>query len=185
MRVVSSPLTTRWPAFAFVAFATLVLCREASAQERSGASKPSVSGASCTVITGAELVEMGGGATLTEALQGKIPGLQINVVNGMRGARTRIRFRGQRSAFGSHEPLIFIDGIRMTQPRGIGSSGTNPAIQYLDMVDVSDVLRIEVLRGPAGTTLYGTDASNGVIHVFTKLGNRMLSLATDPKRSCN
>lgn len=183
--VVSSPLTTRGAAFAFAAFATVVLCRETSAQERSEASKPSVSGASCSVIPGADIVAIGGGATLTEALQGKIAGLQINKVGGMRGARTTIRLRGQSSVFGSHEPLIFIDGIRMTQSRGPGSSRTSPATQYLDMVDPSDVLRIEVLRGPAGTTLYGTDASNGVIHVFTKLGGRMLTLAGDPKRSCN
>lgn len=179
--VAPSPSATRWPAFACLAFATLVVCQEAYAQERSEASRPRTSGASCTLIPGAELVALGAGATLTESLQGRVAGMHISTVNGMAGARSRLRLRGHTSAYGSSEPLIFIDGIRI---RGSDSSG-QPAIQFLDSVDPADVARVEVLRGPAGTTLYGTDASNGVIHVFTKTGNMMIGLGVDPKRPCS
>ncbi len=174
------PPATRWPVFAWLAFATVVLCPGTYAQERSEAGRPRVSGASCTLIPGAEMVELGGGATLTESLQGRIAGMHISTVNGMAGARSRMRLRGHTSAYGSSEPLLFIDGVRI---RGSETSG-QPAIQYLDSVDPADVARVEVLRGPAGTTLYGTDASNGVIHVFTKRGNMTVALGVDPRRPC-
>src|SRR6185312_12865357 len=55
------------------------------------------------------------------------------------------------------------DGVRITSGGGMTSR--------LDDIDPSSIERVEVLKGAAAATLYGTEASNGVIQVFTKKGS--------------
>src|SRR5690606_25886027 len=69
-----------------------------------------------------------------------------------------------------NEPLIFVDGVRVTggaqQIYGLGGqSGTR-----LNDFKVEDIESIEVVKGPAAATLYGSDANAGVINIITKRG---------------
>ncbi len=79
--------------------------------------------------------------------------------------------RGNSSIHGSLEPMVFVDGVRMTDDTPGAPSAGARAAQALDLIDPSDVLAIAVLSGPAGTALYGTDAAGGVIHVYSKRGD--------------
>jgi len=162
--------------------ALLTIAGPAVAQQQREA-KPSPSGASCTVVPGAQLVDLAPGATLTQALKGRVAGLQIKPADGWAGSGSTISSRGFNSLIGPYEPIVFVDGTRLTPLNRI-NTGDHSAIQVLDLINPEDVARVEVLRGPAATAMYGTQASGGVIHVFTKQGNPKLAPVTDPKRGC-
>ena len=95
-------------------------------------------------------------------LQAKEPGLTAISSAGLTGTGARIRIRGNASLTQSNEPIVFLDGIRINSGGGQTSR--------LEDIDPQSIERIEVLKGAAAATLYGTEASNGVIQVFTKRG---------------
>jgi TonB-linked SusC/RagA family outer membrane protein len=111
--------------------------------------------------------------TASEVLQGREPGVVGLPSGGMTGEGSRIRIRGNASLSQSNEPIIFVDGIRINAGGGFGPNlsrnGGSPS--RLDDIDPSTIERVEVLKGAAAATLYGTEASNGVIQVFTKKGS--------------
>jgi TonB-linked SusC/RagA family outer membrane protein len=103
----------------------------------------------------------------SEVLQGREPGVVGLSATGLAGEGMKIRIRGNASLTQSNEPIVFVDGVR------INSSGTsmgNATLSRLDDIDPSTIERVEVLKGAAAATLYGTEASNGVIQIFTKRG---------------
>lgn len=100
-------------------------------------------------------------ASVDQALQGKIAGTQIQLNSGAPGTAANIQLRGANS-LGSTNPLILVDGVQ------IGTSGTNA----LNGLDMSNVDRIEVVKGAAGGMLYGAQGANGVIQIFTKRGSK-------------
>jgi TonB-linked SusC/RagA family outer membrane protein len=111
--------------------------------------------------------------TATEALQGREPGVVGLPSSGMTGEGARIRIRGNASISQSNEPIVFVDGIRINSGGGFGRdiSRNGGAPSRLDDIDPSTIERVEVLKGAAAATLYGTEASNGVIQIFTKRGS--------------
>lgn len=111
--------------------------------------------------------------TPSEMLQGKEPGLVGLPSSGMTGEGARIRIRGNASLSQSNEPIVFVDGVRINSSGdfsfNIGAGGGGSPSR-LDDIDPASIDRIEVLKGAAAATLYGTEASNGVIQIFTKKG---------------
>lgn len=99
---------------------------------------------------------------MSTLLQGREPGLTAVSSAGLTGTGARIRIRGNASLTQSNEPIIFLDGIRINAGGGQTSR--------LEDIDPLSIERIEVLKGAAAATLYGTEASNGVIQVFSKRG---------------
>ncbi len=91
------------------------------------------------------------------ALVGKIAGAQINTTNGSPGSPTNILLRGINSINGSTSPMILLDGIQ------IAATG-------LESLDLNGIERVEVIQGPAASTLYGAQGANGVIQLFSKKG---------------
>ena len=105
-----------------------------------------------------------------DLLQGRAAGVTVMDNSGQAGAGATIRLRGVNSVTQGNTPLIYIDGVRVTNAP-LGADGeTNQAASALNDLNPDDILRIEVIKGPAATTLYGTEASSGVIQVFTKRG---------------
>lgn len=95
-------------------------------------------------------------------LQAREPGLSAVTSAGLTGTGARIRIRGNASLTQSNEPVVFLDGVRISSGGGQTSR--------LEDIDPQSIERIEVLKGAAAATLYGTEASNGVIQIFTKRG---------------
>ncbi len=96
------------------------------------------------------------------ALAGKVAGLRIGATTGRPGSAPEIMLRGPTSinATGrSQEPLIVVDGVILH----VGS------YQELGGLDIESV---EVVKGAAGASLYGTQAANGVITITTKRGSK-------------
>jgi TonB-dependent starch-binding outer membrane protein SusC len=109
----------------------------------------------------------------SQLLQGREPGLVGLPSSGLTGEGTRIRIRGNASLAMSNEPIVFIDGVRINSKGDFGpnvSAGGGGAPSRLDDIDPNSIERVEILKGAAAATLYGTEASNGVIQIFTKKG---------------
>ena len=117
-------------------------------------------------------------ANLEDMLSARIPGLNIQGTSGASGAGGVIRLRGNSSVAMSNAPLVYIDGIRVRSdsypknvpPTGYSGRGHNTLSSPLNDINPNDVERIEVIKGAAATTLYGTEAAAGVIQIFTKKG---------------
>lgn len=103
---------------------------------------------------------------ITQALQGRIPGLTGSGY-GAEGAGARLRLRGTVSLSQRNEPLIYVDGIRMNNSF---NGNSNISTSRLNDIDPNNIERIEVIKGAAAATLFGTEASSGVIQIFTKRG---------------
>ena len=94
-------------------------------------------------------------ANVTEALTGRLPGVQITATEGAPDAEVKIRVRGGGSITGDNTPLYIVDGFPVTSISDIA-----PA----------DVESIDVLKDASSTAIYGSRGANGVIIVTTKSG---------------
>jgi TonB-linked SusC/RagA family outer membrane protein len=106
---------------------------------------------------------------LGDLLAAKAPGVQVLPSN-MTGGGSRVRIRGTNSFTLSNDPIYVIDGVRMTSGNGaaIGVGGTTQ--NRANDLSPEEIENIEIVKGPSAATLYGTDASNGVIVITTKKG---------------
>jgi outer membrane receptor protein involved in Fe transport len=121
-----------------------------------------------TIATvGAQQLEEVVAGNVTEVLQGRIPGLVAHTATGEAGSSSPIRLRGTVSLSQRNEPIIYIDGVRIDNSSTSVASVTSNA---LNDINPSDIERIEVIKGAAAATLFGTEASAGVIQIFTKRG---------------
>ena len=140
--------------------------------------------------TGASLptLDVGGIAETTpvdgfsQVLEGRIPGVRSSGTSGGVGAGRTLVIRGVDSFnYTSQRPVVYIDGVRVDVEKeewgdmqGVtccffsGGAGED----RLSDLNPEEVDRVEVLKGPAAATLYGAEASAGVIQVFTKRGRR-------------
>ena len=107
-------------------------------------------------------------ADFSQMIAGREPGVVALPSSGYTGEGARIRIRGSASLSQLNEPIVYIDGIRM-DGSAIGGSGQGAASR-LDDIPPESIERVEILKGAAAATLYGTEASNGVIQIFTKRG---------------
>lgn len=110
---------------------------------------------------------------LDQMLQGKLPSAQIKLNSGQPGTSSMIRSRGFVSANSSGTPVIYVDGVRVDNLNSSAqlfndTGGANSS--SLTDIPVENIERIEFIKGGAATTLYGSDAANGVIQIFTKKG---------------
>ncbi len=112
---------------------------------------------------------------ISEALAAREPGVSVLPSGGLTGEGARIRIRGITSLSQANEPIVYIDGVRVDRSGGFGDyigTGGGGTPSRLDDINPDAIERIEILKGAAAATLYGTEASAGVIQVFTKTGAR-------------
>jgi TonB-dependent starch-binding outer membrane protein SusC len=110
--------------------------------------------------------------SFSELLTARTPGVVAMSDGGTLGAGTRIRIRGSNSVSLDNDPLIIIDGVRANGSEGsstIGVGGQVPS--RLDDINPEDIETINVIKGPAASSLYGTAAANGVVQITTKRGS--------------
>lgn len=111
-----------------------------------------------------------------QLLQAKLPNAQIRLTGGQSGATSIIRARGVNSAYMNSTPIIYVDGVRMdnlnTAAALGGGSNQGSAISSIADIPMDNIERVEYINGGAATTMYGSDAANGVIQIFTKKGTR-------------
>lgn len=91
------------------------------------------------------------------ALQGKVAGVRVTRSSGAPGSAVDVQLRGVKMIFGSSNPLYIVDGV-LTE-NGLAD------------VNAEDIDHIEVLKGAAASSLYGSRAANGVVSIMTKRGS--------------
>ncbi len=133
-----------------------------------GGSQRRAIGNAVAQVTLDDLTALAPVATPEEALAGRTPGVQLLPPGGA-GAGSKIRIRGHSSMALSGDPIIYVDGVRVNDSRGVESRYHNSST--LADFNPEDIESIEVIKGPAAATLYGTEASDGVIQIITKSGN--------------
>lgn len=94
---------------------------------------------------------------VSQALQGKIPGVDVNINSSAPGQTAKVRVRGIGSINSNIDPLYVVDGVI-----GVDANALNP----------SDIASLEVLKDASSTAIFGARGSNGVILVTTKRGKR-------------
>ena len=109
-----------------------------------------------------------------DLLTGRAAGVSVVASSGQVGTGSRIRVRGASSLSLSNDPLIYVDGVRVdnAQATGPNQQGFGSAsISRFNDFNPNDIESIEIIKGPAAATLYGTEASNGVVQIITKKGS--------------
>jgi len=138
-------------------------------------------GNAVTRIQTAEVTERVAVANVQEMLTSRTPGLQFQRVSGNVGSGSNIQIRGTSSFNLSSNPLIYVDGVRVDNSSKAGPMLANAGTTYRDQqgsgesntlfdFNPEDIESIEIIKGPAAATLYGTEASAGVIQIITKKG---------------
>jgi TonB-dependent starch-binding outer membrane protein SusC len=121
------------------------------------------------VISGAA-IDQAPVTDVASLLQGRVPGAVVQAVSAQPGQAPRLNFRGVGSAFSSQTPAIYMDGVRVDNRTGIGWGTGGEETSALADILTSDIDRIEITKGGAASTLYGSEAANGVIQIFTRRG---------------
>ena len=131
-------------------------------------------GNSVTTVNAAKVTEQGTVNNIQQLLNGRSPGVFVNPATGNVGTGARIRIRGASSLSLSNEPLVYVDGVRVNAQAASGPINQafgSSSISRINDINPDDIETIEVIKGPAAATLYGTEASNGVIQIITKKGS--------------
>ena len=145
---------------------------------QAGAVERRAIGNSVTKIDAVAVAEVAPVRTVTQLLNGRASGLVMTSNGGAVGGGAKISIRGRNSLSLPTQPLLYVDGIRVDNTvaggpacciAGADIQGAN-VISRINDIDPSDIESIEVIKGPAAATLYGTEASNGVIQIITKRG---------------
>ena len=115
-------------------------------------------------------IDMAPVTSMSQLLQGRLPGVSVQQSGGNVGQASRIVTRGPVSLATGVQPVIYVDGVRIDNSRATGTWTGGIAWGGLDDINWNDVERVEVVRGSSAATLYGTQAASGVIQIFTKSG---------------
>ncbi len=120
-------------------------------------------------VSAADVIKDAPITSVANLLQSRVPGVALSAQSGTAGAATTIRIRGASSINLSNQPLLFIDGVRINEGQ-IASGQSGQVFDRMNDINPEEIESIEVVKGPAAATLYGADASAGVIQIITKKG---------------
>jgi outer membrane receptor protein involved in Fe transport len=129
-------------------------------------------------VISSEAIAASSATRLDQLLQTQLPSVQVRLSSGQPGASSVTRGRGPVSVSRATTPVIYVDGVRVDNLNGqaelsLNTSGNRrQGTQTSSIADIplENIERIEYVPGGAATTLYGSDAANGVIQIFTKKG---------------
>ena len=129
-------------------------------------------------VVSRETIEKSPAKRLDELLQTALPGAQVRLTSGQAGTTSIMRTRGITSVSNNSTPVIYVDGVRMDNLNTIATLGMNvsgvraqgAATSAIADLPIDNIDRVEFIPGGAATTLYGSDAANGVLQIFTKRG---------------
>lgn len=97
-------------------------------------------------------------SNITQALQGRVAGVDMSQTSSKPGATMQIRIRGTRSLSASNDPLVVLDGI--------------PFSGSISDLSTDDIKSIDILKDASATAIYGSRGANGVILVTTNKGQK-------------
>ena len=130
-----------------------------------------------STIDAPQVLQQSQSPELSDLLKARSPGVTIEQNTGRLGAGPNIQIRGLSSMGMNNAPLLYIDGVRVDNSSatgpvfngGLGSQNAQVANRLND-INPEDIESIQIIKGPAAATIYGTEAANGVIQIITKKG---------------
>lgn len=125
-----------------------------------------------TTVNSKELERMKQGR-IDQILQNSLPNVQITMASGQAGATSLVKSRGLSSAYSNSTPVIYVDGVRVDNMNTGATlnnslSGNSAVTGSIGDIPMENIDHIEYVTGGAATTLYGSDAANGVIQILLK-----------------
>ena len=135
-------------------------------------------GNAVSTISAAEVLSKSAAPNLSSLLNSRATGVVVMPRNGRLGAGPSIQVRGRASLSLENSPLIYVDGVRINNATstgpvavsgGLGGQGASVGGRLND-INPEDIESIEIIKGPAASTIYGTEAASGVIQIITKRG---------------
>ena len=118
-------------------------------------------------VLDADVAEVQPITNVSDLLRGRMAGVVVQQGSGDVGTASTIKIRGSSTMrLVNDGPLIYIDGVRVSNRMESGSRD----VSRIDDIDPAMIESMEVIKGPAAATLYGTEAANGVINITTKNG---------------
>ncbi|RAW00543.1 SusC/RagA family TonB-linked outer membrane protein [Pseudochryseolinea flava] len=129
--------------------------------------KSDLTGAVGTVKT--EEIQERQAPSVSQALAGRVSGVNVSVNSGRPGGQSSIRIRGFSSISTSNNPLYVIDGVIM--PVGTQTDGNYNLNNAIDNINPSDIASVEILKDASSTAIYGARGANGVVIITTKRGS--------------
>ncbi len=122
-------------------------------------------------IRAADVVQVAPVTSMQDLIGHRQPGLTFHRTSGNIGTGSDMRIRGVSSLSMRQQPLIYVDGIRVDNTTGAGPNiREGRQVSVLDDFSPEEIESIEIIKGSAAATLYGTEASAGVIQIITKKG---------------
>ncbi len=120
--------------------------------------------------------------TIENALAGRVTGVNMQSNSGAPGGGIQMQIRGNNTILGSFDPLYVVDGVIYSNDRIASGRGTitdaafataeDDAVNRIADINQADVENIEILKGAAASSIYGSKAANGVVIITTKQGQR-------------
>lgn len=107
---------------------------------------------------------------VNQLLAGKVAGVQMQQASGNVGGGFRFYVRGGGGLNGNQQPVIFVDGVKVSDLSFSGYGAGGQDMNVLANLNPNDIENIEFLKGPAASATYGTSGSNGVVLITTKKG---------------
>jgi TonB-dependent starch-binding outer membrane protein SusC len=151
----------------------LVVTGQATTIERRSATT------SIAYVSGEELTKVAA-PTILNALTGKISGVNLQSNSGAPGGGMQIQVRGNSTLLGGFDPLFVVDGVIFSNAsipsgRGLANAAASPsleadAVNRIADLNPADIASIEILKGAAASSIYGSKASNGVVVITTNRG---------------
>ena len=124
------------------------------------------------VLGVAKLAEEAPALSVQQLLGQRASGVIVRPSPGMVGTGGGITVRGAASMSLGNHPLIYVDGIRVdNNPTAGPNIRQGRAVSRLNDINPEDIASVQIIKGPAAATLYGTEASSGVIQIITKKGS--------------
>jgi len=118
--------------------------------------------------------------SMLNALNGKITGVNLQTNSGAPGGGIQMQIRGNSTILGAFDPLYVVDGViysnaSIPSGRGLANNAASPSteadpVNRIADLNPADIASIEVLKGAAASSIYGSKAANGVVVITTVRG---------------
>jgi TonB-linked SusC/RagA family outer membrane protein len=136
-------------------------------------------GNAVSTINADEAMSKSAAQNVSSLISARAPGVIIAPSTGRLGAGPTVQIRGRSSIGLDNSPLLYVDGVRVNNATAAGPVGVAGRLGgqasnvggRLNDINPEDIESIEIIKGPAAATIYGTEAANGVIQIITKKGS--------------
>lgn len=126
-------------------------------------------------LNAAEQIDDAAITSFSDLLSSRATGVSIEATSGGVGTASKIRVRGATSLTQDNNPLVYVDGVRVSNETGAGpraiDQGDGQTISRLDDLNPEDIESVQVLKGPTAAAAYGSEAASGVVLIRTKHGS--------------